>query len=381
LTKQVYDVAVVGAGVFGSWIAYKLLRAGKKILLVDAFGAGNSRSSSGDESRIIRFGYGADEIYSRMAMDSLRDWQELFERRKCTHLFQPTGVLWMGKKDDPYMADSARILKHLGAPMEALSTSELQQRYPQFDGEGIDHAIFEPQSGALLGRRAVQAVWKAYVEEGGEFLLAKIATPKKNLSSITRENGDQISARQFVFACGPWLGKIFPDVLGERLFVTRQEVFYFGAPSGPGYRMKSLPIWLHMNDQVYGFPDLENRGVKVAFDEHGPPFDPDVEERLVSRESLAKMRSYLARRLPALAQSPVAETRVCQYENTSNGDFFLDRHPEAENIWLAGGGSGHGFKHGPAIGQYLQTQIDGTGTAEPRFSLSSKATRQNRTVF
>ena len=381
MTKPGYDAAVVGAGVFGSWIALKLLRAGKKVLLVDAFGAGNSRSSSGDESRIIRLGYGADEIYSRMAMDSLRDWQELFAGRGCPHLFQPTGVLWMGRKDDPYMAGCDVVLQRLGAPTEELSATELQKRYPQFDGEGIEHALFEPQSGALLGRRAVQAVWQAYVEEGGEFLLAKIAVPPEKPGAITRENGDRINADVFVFACGPWLGKIFPHLLGERLFVTRQEVFYFGTPSGPEYGMHRLPIWLHMNDQVYGFPDLENRGVKVAFDEHGPAFDPDTGERLVSRESLGKMRRYLAKRIPALAQSPLAETRVCQYENTSNGDFFLDRHPQAENIWLAGGGSGHGFKHGPAVGQYLQRQIDGSAKAEPRFSLSAKATRQNRTVF
>jgi monomeric sarcosine oxidase len=381
LTSADYDVAVVGAGVFGSWIAYKLLRSGKKVLLVDAFGAGNSRSSSGDESRIIRLGYGADEIYSRMAMDSLRDWQELFARKNCNHLFQPTGVLWMGKKDDQYMVDSARVLKRLGTRMEEFPLAELQRRYPQFNCEGVDHALFEPQSGALLGRRAVQAVWHAFIEEGGAFLLGKVAAAKNHSTSITLENGDRISAAQFVFACGPWLGKLFPELLGDRLFVSRQEVFYFGAPSGPEYRLNNLPIWLHMNDQVYGFPDLENRGVKVAFDEHGPPFDPDLEERLVSRESLARMREYVAKRLPALARSPVAETRVCQYENTSNGDFFLDRHPEAENIWLAGGGSGHGFKHGPAVGAYLLSQIDGVGSPEPRFSLAAKASLQNRTVF
>jgi glycine/D-amino acid oxidase-like deaminating enzyme len=318
-----------------------------------------------------------------MAMDSLRDWQELFERRSCTHLFQPTGVLWMGRKDDRYMAESAKVLKRLGAKIEELCVADLQKRYPQFDYQGIDCAILEPESGALLGRRAVQTVWKAFIEEGGEFLLTKISPLRKirNTTSLALENGDQITARIFVFACGPWLGKLFPELLGERLFVTRQDVFYFGAPSGPEYRMASLPIWLHMNDQVYGFPDLENRGVKVAFDQHGPPFDPDTEERLVSRESLAKMRSYLASRLPALAQSPVSETRVCQYENTSNGDFFLDQHPEADNFWLAGGGSGHGFKHGPAIGEYLHSQIEGTSKPEPRFSLISKDTLQHRTVF
>lgn len=383
MTKPVYDVTVVGAGVFGSWIAYRLRRAGKKTLLIDAFGAGNSLSSSGDESRIIRYGYGADEIYSRMAIDSMRAWRDLFERRKCTHLFYATGVLWMGKKSDPYMAESVRVLQRLDAAIEEVPANELQQRYPQFNYEGIDYAFLEPESGALLGRRAVQTVWQAYIEEGGEFRLGKVAPLEKikESSLITMEGGEQITAKTVVFACGPWLGKIFPELLKKRLFVTRQEVFYFGAPGGTEYRPGKMPIWLHMEDQVYGFPDLENRGVKVGFDQHGPPFDPDTGERFINRESLAKMRAYVAHKVPGLAEAPVAETRVCQYENTANGDFLLDRHPEAENIWLAGGGSGHGFKHGPAIGEYLRSQIDGTAKAEPRFSLASKDTSQNRAVF
>jgi sarcosine oxidase len=383
LTSPAYDVAVVGAGVFGSWIAYKLLRTGKKVLLIDAFGAGNSRSSSGDESRIIRFGYGPDEIYSRMAMESLRDWRELFERRKSTNLFYATGVLWMGKKDDQYMAESARVLNRLGAPIEEFSVAELRRRYPQFNCEDIEYALLEPESGALLGRRAVHAVWQAFIEEGGEFRLGKIVPPQemKGLSSLALEGGERITGKIFVFACGPWLAKLFPSLLERKLFVTRQEVFYFGAPAGIEYKPEKMPIWLHMEDQVYGFPDLESRGVKVAFDEHGPPFDPDAGERLVSPASLALMRGYLAKKIPGLANAAVAETRVCQYENTSNGDFLLDRHPEVENVWLAGGGSGHGFKHGPAIAEYIRSQIDGTGKSEPRFSLNSKDILQKRAVF
>ncbi len=383
MTSPAYDVAVVGAGVFGCWIAYKLLRTGKKVLLIDAFGAGNSRSSSGDESRIIRMGYGSDEIYSRMAMDSLREWRELFEHKKCNNLFHATGVLWMGKKDDTYMAESANVLKRLGAPLEELSVAELRRRHPQFNCEDIGHALLEPESGALMGRRAVQAVWQAYIEEGGEFRLSKISPPPeiKGLSSIVLDDGQRISANVFIFACGPWLAKLFPSLLEKKLFVTRQEVFYFVASPSTDYKPEKMPIWLHMEDQVYGFPDLESRGVKVAFDEHGPPFDPDTGERLVSPASLARMRAYLTKKIPRLANTAVAETRVCQYENTSNGDFLLDRHPEAENVWLSGGGSGHGFKHGPAIADYIRSQIDGDAKPEPRFSLNSKDILQKRAVF
>jgi glycine/D-amino acid oxidase-like deaminating enzyme len=129
-------------------------------------------------------------------------------------------------------------------------------------------------------------------------------------------------------------------------------------------------------------PDVEGRGVKVAIDRHGPPFDPDVGDRVVSNEGLAEARAYLARRLPELRHAPVAETRVCQYENTSNGDFLIDRHPEFENVWLVGGGSGHGFKHGPFVGEYVAARIEGkTEGIEPRFSLATKMSEQKRAVY
>jgi glycine/D-amino acid oxidase-like deaminating enzyme len=128
-------------------------------------------------------------------------------------------------------------------------------------------------------------------------------------------------------------------------------------------------------------PDIENRGLKFARDAHGEHVDPDTQSRVPSAEGATWAREYVARRFPALKNAPITETRVCQYENTSNGDFLIDRHPEFENVWLAGGGSGHGFKHGPAFGEYLAAQICGEGKTEPRFSLETKATQQKRAVY
>jgi sarcosine oxidase len=192
----------------------------------------------------------------------------------------------------------------------------------------------------------------------------------------------RIDADCRVFACGPWLPKMFPKLLGELIHVTRQEVFFFGVPGGDkSFGPDALPAWFDFNDLIYGIPNIDGRGFKLAIDEHGPKFDPDAGDRVVSAESLSAARSYLAQRLPALADAPVLETRVCQYENTSNGDFLIDRHPELENVWIVGGGSGHGFKHGPAVGEYVTAMIAGTGTPEPRFSLATKQRVQHRQVY
>src|SRR5712691_11664836 len=169
VSDRIYDVAVVGAGVFGAWTAYQLRRSGKRVILIDAYGAGNSRSSSGDESRIMRMGYGADEIYTRSALRSLQLWQELFARVD-QRLFHRTGVLWLAHEADPYPVKSAEMLEKIGIPSEKLTTAEVNQRYPQIGLEGISWAMFEPESGVLIARRAVQAVAFAAIKTGVKYL-------------------------------------------------------------------------------------------------------------------------------------------------------------------------------------------------------------------
>jgi len=202
------------------------------------------------------------------------------------------------------------------------------------------------------------------------------------LASVQTGTGDTISAGTFVFACGPWLPKVFPTLLAERIFPTRQEVFFFGPPrDDPRFAPPAMPTWLDFGEGLYGIPDLESRGFKLAPDEHGPAFDPDEGERLVSKEGVERVRLFLARRFPALKDAPLVEARVCQYENTSSGDFLIDRHPEMDNVWLVGGGSGHGFKHGPAVGEYVTDRVLSGTPVDARFSLASKVAAQNRAVF
>jgi glycine/D-amino acid oxidase-like deaminating enzyme len=230
----------------------------------------------------------------------------------------------------------------------------------------------------------VQAVVADFISSGGHFLPEPVVTPtrKGGVKSVETHMGSKVRAGSFVFACGPWLPKMLSELLGQRIFPSRQEVFFFGVPAGDRrWSMPAMPIWIDVGD-LYGFPDIENRGFKIANDTHGPPFDPDTGERVVTKSQVTKMRNRMTKLFPGLKDAPLVETRVCQYENSSNGDFLLDRHPQMKNVWLAGGGSGHGFKHGPAVGEYLAAQVLETGnTAEPRFSLATKGTVQKRAVY
>jgi sarcosine oxidase len=378
-----YDVAVIGAGVFGAWTAWHLRQRGKRVLLVDAYGPGNARASSAGESRIIRMGYGADELYTRWSMRSLAQWKEFFAATRQS-LFHETGVLWLAGKDDARVRQTAETLRRCGVDYKGLAPADLQKRYPQIGLEGVTRGLLEPHSGVLMARRAVAAVTDDAVRRGVEYRVAQIVEPHGAgaIAAVKTNSGERIEAGTFVFACGAWLGKIFPDVLGSRIFPSRQEVFFFGVPAGDArFAPPALPTWLFQEDEIYGMPDLEVRGLKIAVDRHGERVDPDTQSRLPSLQSAEEARRFVEQRFPAMRGAPIVEARVCQYENTWNGDFLIDRHPEMENVWFVGGGSGHGFKHGPAVGEYVAGQILGGSADQPRFSLASKETVQKRAVF
>jgi monomeric sarcosine oxidase len=391
IPRRPWDVVVVGAGVFGAWTAKKLQEAGKSVLLVDAWGPAHARASSGGESRMTRGSYGADEVYTRMALESLPDWRALSARAGLP-IFHELGVLFFFPTAEPFLEDTMRIHRRLGLPTQLLDAMAMRQRFPQIDFTGVTAGLYEPRFGALMARRAVQTLVAEFVRAGGSYEQLAIAPPDtrgNRLGSLSGTSGASagrafIPADRIVFACGPWLGRLFPDLLGRRIFPTRQEVFFFAPTAGDSrFEAGQLPGWADFNggDIYYGFPDLEGRGFKIAHDAHGPPMDPDTGDRIPSAQALADVRAFMARRFPALAGRPLSEARVCQYENSSNGDFLIDRHPTLENVFLVGGGSGHGFKHGPAVGRYAAELVMGRlRTPEPRFSLATKAEVENRAV-
>jgi glycine/D-amino acid oxidase-like deaminating enzyme len=360
------------------------------VTLVDAYGPGNSRASSGGETRVIRLGYGAQEIYTRWSWRSLALWKTLFEQADPA-LFLETGVLWMAHEPDPLASATRATLERLGLPHERLSRAQLDSRWPQIDfgaagarSDGIAWAIHEPLSGVLMARRSVEAVVREAGRDGVRLLAAAVLPPptsRGRIEALTTQAGATIGADSFVFACGPWLPKLFPDLLRDRIFPTRQEVLYFGPPPGDReFAPPAMPAWIDFGEEMYGIPDIEARGFKIALDRHGPAFDPDTGDRVASL-TIDTVRAYLARRFPALHDAPLVGAEVCQYENSCNGDFLIDRHPGLENVWLVGGGSGHGFKHGPAVGEYVARLITGGSEVDERFALATKEKVQQRAVY
>ncbi len=370
-------IAVIGAGAFGGWTALHLRERAARVTLLDAWGPGNSRASSGGETRIMRGTYGPAQPYTALAARSLQLWAKYEKRWKKTFLHR-TGVLWMvGSRKDDFERGSLPLLREAGIEFQELSPREMKQRWPQVNFEDIHWGILEPECGYLEARASCQSVVNAFVSAGGIYRPAAVSgedlrSDKYSLSKLRLSDGSNLKADAYVFACGPWLGKLFPDVLGDLIRPTKQDVFFFGAPAGDlRFNGAHLPVWGdHGKRFFYGIPGNDRRGFKVADDTRGARFDPTDGGRVISPSNLKLIREYLAFRFPAMKDAPLLETRVCQYEQTPDSHFIVDRHPRMKNVWLLGGGSGHGFKHGPALGEIMADLILDRRAANPEWQLS-----------
>jgi glycine/D-amino acid oxidase-like deaminating enzyme len=369
-------VIVVGAGAFGGWTALHLRRAGAEVTLVDAWGPGNARASSGGETRVIRAIYGPTRRYVEMAARALTLWRE-WDRASRAQFYRRTGVLWMTAADDSYVTQSLPFLRASKLEYDQLDPHAAVKRWPQINFDGVRHVFFEHEGGFLLARQACDAVAREVVRIGGRYRQIAVASvkPDGRRPNVSLSDGTRLDADSYVFACGPWLGRLFPDVIGPRVKATRQEVFYLGTPAGDERFIEPrLPVWVDLADRLtYGIPGNLHRGFKVADDTRGPEFDPTDGDRNATPDLERAVRSFISHRFPALEHAPVLGAEVCQYENSPDGHFIIDRHPAMPDLWIMGGGSGHGYKMGPALGEILARKILEDSSTDPFFALARLA--------
>jgi glycine/D-amino acid oxidase-like deaminating enzyme len=339
---------VVGAGVFGASTARELTRRGWEVKLVEQYTPGNARSGSGGDTRLLRFSHGEAEWYSLLARRSLELWREL-ERRTGERVFEPVGVAWFSSGPGDFTEKSEATLKRLGIPTERLTPREALRLYPSLGGDDLHSVLFEPGAGVLNARVATRA------------LAARLSVVTGRVTPETAPEADAI-----VWACGSWLPKLFPDVVRQKL--QRRDVFFFGVPGD----WTGTPGFCDYDGPFYGHGELNGLGMKIAPDGPGPEIDPDALERLPDPAMATRAREYAARRFPALADAPIVGARVCQYDLTEDTHFLVARHPEHDSWWLAGGGSGHGFKHGPALAEYIADCVEGRREPEPFHGLGPR---------
>jgi len=361
------SVVVVGGGAFGAWTALHLREMGHTVTLLDAYGPGNSRATSGDETRQVRCGYGDRELYSRSAQRALAAWHTRQDEFGVS-LIMETGRLQLAPDWTPGLRATQATLTKLGVKVEALTQDDMRRRYPQMNPEGMGVGLLEPGASVVRAKQAILAVAAAFTRKGGTVTVDRAKPGRadgRRLVDVETGRGDRVAAQAFVFACGPWLPKLFPSLLGSRIQVPGRDVFYFGLPAGDQrFAFPNLPNY--SEDRYYGFASIDGRGLKVCPTTGSTSFDPDTDERIVTPHEARRARLYVAERFPALKDQPITETRVCQLENTADEHWIIDRHPDYDNVLVAGGGSGHGFKHGPVLGEYIAKRALGEAT-DPDF--------------
>jgi sarcosine oxidase len=388
-------IVVIGAGVWGCFTAMELLKAGARVTLVDAYGPGNSKSTSGDETRGIRSSYGdrstGGELWMQWAREAIRRWP-LFDAEHGDgpgpELFFTTGDVILRAAPEPFTTRTVEWWTKFGIRHETLSPDELRYRWPQIDATGMTVAIAEPDAGVVRARRATQLAARAVRRLGGTIITAR-ATPgptvNGRLDGVTLDDGRRLEGDRYVFACGPWLRTLFPSLLENRMRVPLGYVVYFGTPPGDHrFAYPNLPSWNIPG--VTGWPVLpiDGRGFRVrgaiaapapaaaaanaatpaAAAAPAPPpdpaqQDPDRSSRWATPERIEGSRRVLAARFPALADAPVVETRACHYESTSSRNFMIDTHPDLPNVWITGGGNAEGFKFAPVLGEYIAKRVLG----------------------
>jgi glycine/D-amino acid oxidase-like deaminating enzyme len=352
------SIVVVGAGVFGAALARRCAQTGWDVTLVERVAPGHVRAGSGGESRLIRSAHGADDFHARLSRRALGLWRELDPS-----LVVEAGVVWLARQADGWEAASERTLDALGIPCERVDPSTL---FPSFAGDDLAFALLEPEAGILRAREATRALAADAVARGARLVLAEA---RPDGAAVVLDDGTRLEADRIAWACGAWLPALFPGLV--RLRITQQDVFFFGA--GAQWRTPGVPGWVDYDGAAYGLGDLDGRGVKVAPDVEGPEVDAETLRRLPLPRHEALAREYLRHRFPVLAGAPLAFTRTCQYEITQDTRFLLAPHPEhGGRVWLLGGGSGHGFKHGPALAEVVERWVAGEAPADPAFGLGHR---------
>lgn len=364
-------IVVAGAGAFGGWSALFLKEAGYDVTLVDPWGGGHSRASSGGETRLIRCIYGDNELYTKMTVRSFELWRK-YQQNFPTQVIHDLPTWWFcANEKDELLDASIPLLQKFGLPFEKISADAFHNIEPKIFTDDLHHVLVEQRSGYLKAREATMAVQEFFIQSGGTYIESGLhprTFEQEKTSQVQLTNGNHLDCDLLLVTTGPWLVDLLPD-LKAHLSVTKQEVFYFGTPVDFG---NTCCNWVDRSGEnfFYGLPQGNKRGFKIALDRRGLPFDPTSGDRTLDPELLEECRNFLSHRFPALNGAPLVEHRTCQYTNTLDGNFIFDKYPGLENCWVLGGGSGHGFKHGPALGEFVSKVIRGQKPNESLFQLA-----------
>ena len=356
-------IGVVGAGVFGLAAAIEACTRGHEVAVFEQGEIPHPAASSTDVAKgIRRMWYASDnETYVELAERAAVQWRAWEERSGRRFYYQVGSLRAVSEfSAGSPMRASADYLRERGAKIAVLSADEAGQRFPQLRFAAGETCVFDPWAGYLESARAV-AVMAGLARAGGcrVYASTRVTSVEEQPSGVEvryRDGRDRFD--RVVVAAGPWVGRLLPAV-GAKARITRQQMLLIEPPDRRAFSGDRLPVWMidEGGEGWYGFPLLRGGYAKVARDRLGETVDPDV-ERAGTEEFARDALDFVRRRLPGLAAGTVVEGRSCLYTNTPDDHFLVDRVPGAERIFVAGGGSGHGFKFGGALGPVIVDAVE-----------------------
>ena len=370
--KRAVEAVVVGAGIAGAMTALYLRRAGLQVRLIDAWDPGHARAASAGVHRLIRSTHGTDELYTLWSREARLRWMEL-SRQVGQRLYYESGVVILASEGHSEWEDATQeTFSRLGIPFFIVPPDELPIRLPVVNPRGIAYGLWEPEAGFILSRDGLVATVEQFCAEGGEFTRGKVETDEDERPML---DGKPLEADLVVMACGAWMGNLFRRTLGRLLTIVRQDVILVSPSAGDTrYDWRHMPGWIDHGYPAYGVPAVRGHGFKAAFAWHHATMDIDRSDRVTDPSTVARCRRYLATRFPGLADSVITDQKVCQIVNTSDRHFIIDRHPDHENLVLVTGGSGHLYKHGPVLGDFVAGFALGRHGTNWRFALDRSRT-------
>lgn len=340
-------------------MALRLAETGWQVTLIEQHKPGHVRQASAGETRLLRCAHGSDDWYAKLAWKAREGWQRLGQRVG-EDLYLEAGLLWFAQDPKGWEKVSAGTLDKVGIPYEILDPSEGARFFPDYRPDGLAFLLWEPGAGVIRARRATQVTARLAANAGVTLVHGK-AQP---YGRAVKVGEDVLTADKVVWAGGAWLGEQF-DL---PLTVTKQDTLHWAVPRE--WTTPGTPAWVDYDASAYGHGDVDGVGMKTTSDEEGAPFDPEHGRRIVDETSVKQASAYLERRFPALAGSKVLFSQVCQYALTPDAEWII--HEVEPGVWVFGGDSGHGFKHAPALAEYVASVVDGDQAPEQRFGLHQR---------
>ncbi len=364
------EIIVVGAGIAGASTALALRKRGASVTLIDRWGPGHARASSSDYNRVARAISGRDDFYTSWFRDARLRWMEL-EAETGQKLYYENGALILATEGHCHWEDATpATFDRVGVPYLRFAADDIQHHFPQFHTPDIAYALYEPEAGMVMAHRAVISTVKLFEKLGGTVKRGRVETDEDERLML---DGKPLQADVIVVATGPWMEEMFPRTIAPISVIMGINVLYTSTPDGSDlFDQSRMPCWIDHGMGSFGLPSAEGSGVKAAVVIPHEPIDINNDERLIRRESLAKTRTYIRKRLPGLIGQKVVDSKFNQVILTPDTHFVVDWHPEHQNVLLAGGCSGHLFKHGPTFGDFAAgVACKEYGTAD-RFKIAGR---------